>query len=145
MEANADFQLVDSFMIFLIFGALAEFEWNIIREHTQAGPLLPTPEAEKAVGQGAHWRKAAIAQELYNNNNAISDSCKTLNMDQRGHLKSDRPKNLLSLPSGMPVGKRFHVPTQNTHYLGTQGVKNPKSAPFTKLFLYKTQGDVWYL
>ena len=82
MEANADFQLVDSLMIFLIFGALAEFEWNIIREHTQTEPLLPTPEAEKAVGQGDHWRKAAIAQELYNNNNSISDSCKTLNMDR---------------------------------------------------------------
>jgi hypothetical protein len=124
-------------MIFLIFGALAEFEWNIIREHTQAGPLLPTPEAEKAVGQGAHWRKAAIAQALYNNNNAISDSCKTLNMDQRGHLKSDRPKNLSSLPSGTPVGKRLHVPTQNTHYLGTQGVKTRSPLPSQSSFCIK--------
>ena len=37
VEANADFRLVDSLMIFLLFDALAEFERHIIRERAQAG------------------------------------------------------------------------------------------------------------
>ena len=37
VETNADFRLVDSLMIFLLFDALAEFDRDIIRERTQAG------------------------------------------------------------------------------------------------------------
>jgi DNA invertase Pin-like site-specific DNA recombinase len=38
-------------LVFHIFGALAEFERDIIRERTQAGLLLPAPEDEREEGQ----------------------------------------------------------------------------------------------
>lgn len=72
-------------LIFHIFGALAEFERNLIRERTLAGlaaarargrqggrpPLLDSP------------KQIAMAQELYDNkNNSIAEICKTLGISR---------------------------------------------------------------
>ncbi len=71
-------------MIFHIFGALAEFERNLIRERAQAGLIAVRARGKrggrpKAVG----GKKVAMAQELYNNKqNAIADICKTLGISR---------------------------------------------------------------
>src|SRR5215469_2036242 len=74
-------------LIFHIFGALAEFERDIIRERTNAGlqaarargrqggrPKAPTMNTSK---------KVAIAQALYNDKtNSIDDICRTLHISR---------------------------------------------------------------
>ncbi len=71
-------------LIFHIFGALAEFERDIIRERTNAG--LQAARARGRVGgrpKSLTGKKAAMAQELYNNNsNSIDEICKTLNISR---------------------------------------------------------------
>src|SRR5438876_6160070 len=71
-------------LIFHIFGALAEFERNLIRERTQAGL-----QAARARGRRRGRPKALtankvqMAQQLYNDKtNAIADICKTLNISR---------------------------------------------------------------
>src|SRR6266849_6453871 len=74
-------------LIFHIFGALAEFERDIIRERTKAGLLAA--RARGRVGGRPKARtldtskKVAIAQALYNDKtNSIDDICKTLNISR---------------------------------------------------------------
>jgi DNA invertase Pin-like site-specific DNA recombinase len=74
-------------LIFHIFGALAEFERDIIRERTNAG--LQAARARGRLGGRPKVKtldtpkKVAMAQELYNNKqNAIADICKTLNISR---------------------------------------------------------------
>ena len=74
-------------LIFHIFGALAEFERDIIRERTKAG--LAAARARGRTGGRPKVktldtpRKVAIAQALYNDKkNAIVDICKTLNISR---------------------------------------------------------------
>src|SRR5437763_1940108 len=71
-------------LIFHIFGALAEFERDIIRERTKAG--LQAARARGKVGgrrKSLDAKKASIAQALYNDKtNAIADICKTLNISR---------------------------------------------------------------
>lgn len=71
-------------LIFHIFGALAEFERDIIRERTQAGLLAARARGRKGGRPKAlSGRKAAMAQELYNNKiNSINEICKTLNISR---------------------------------------------------------------
>ena len=71
-------------LIFHIFGALAEFERNLIRERTNAG--LQAARARGRVGgrpkklQGA---KVAMAQQLYaDKTNSIDEICKTLHISR---------------------------------------------------------------
>src|SRR5438876_909478 len=74
-------------LIFHIFGALAEFERNLIRERTQAGLT-----AARARGRrGGHPRvaafrdekKVALALSLYNDkNNSIADICSTFKISR---------------------------------------------------------------
>jgi DNA invertase Pin-like site-specific DNA recombinase len=72
-------------LIFHIFGALAEFERNLIRERTMAGL-----RAARARGrQGGRprilesTRKVAMAQALYDDrNNSIRDICRTLGISR---------------------------------------------------------------
>src|SRR6266705_5120971 len=71
-------------LIFHIFGALAEFERDLIRERTQAGLLAARARGRKGGQPKALTQKqAAIAQQLYNDKtNAIADICKTLNISR---------------------------------------------------------------
>src|SRR5436305_1464111 len=72
-------------LIFNLFGALAEFERDLIRERTKAG--LQAARARGRVGgrPKVHTlntpKKVALAQSLYDNKtNTIDDICKTLDI-----------------------------------------------------------------
>lgn len=74
-------------LIFHMFGALAEFERDIIRERTKAG--LAAARARGRLGGRPKAKtlntpkKVAIAQALYNDKtNSIDDICKTLNISR---------------------------------------------------------------
>jgi DNA invertase Pin-like site-specific DNA recombinase len=71
-------------LVFHVFGALAEFERDLIRERTSAGL-----EAARARGRrggrpkALDRRRAAIAQALYNDKtNSIADICRTLRISR---------------------------------------------------------------
>ena len=71
-------------LIFHIFGALAEFERDIIRERTQAG--LQAARARGRNGgrpKSLTGKKVAMVQALYNDkNNTVDEICKTLNISR---------------------------------------------------------------
>ncbi len=74
-------------LVFHMFGALAEFEQDIIRERTKAG--LQAARARGRLGGRPKAqtlntpKKVAIAQSLYNNKtNTIDEICKTLNISR---------------------------------------------------------------
>ncbi len=74
-------------LIFHIFGALAEFERDIIRERTLAGLQAARARGRRGGRPRAKTldtpKKVAIAQQLYNDKtNAITDICKTLNISR---------------------------------------------------------------
>src|SRR5713226_4562815 len=84
LTENIDTTTSGGKLIFHIFGALAEFERDIIRERTNAG--LTAARARGRLGgrpKALNSKKASIAQALYNDrNNAIADICKTLNISR---------------------------------------------------------------
>src|SRR5712691_6418776 len=84
LTENIDTTTSGGKLIFHIFGALAEFERDIIRERTMAG--LQAARARGRVGgrpKAMNPKKASIAQALYNDqNNSIADICKTLNISR---------------------------------------------------------------
>jgi DNA invertase Pin-like site-specific DNA recombinase len=71
-------------LIFHIFGALAEFERDIIRERTHAG--LTAARARGRLGgrpKALSPKKAQMAKALYKDkNNTIDDICRTLNISR---------------------------------------------------------------
>ena len=74
-------------LIFHIFGALAEFERDIIRERTNAG--IQAARARGRIGGRPKAKtlnspkKVALAQSLYDDkNNTIDEICKTLNISR---------------------------------------------------------------
>jgi DNA invertase Pin-like site-specific DNA recombinase len=87
LTENIDTTTSGGKLIFHIFGALAEFERDIIRERTRAGL-----EAARARGRNGGRpkaatlndpRKIAMAQALYNDkNNSIANICRTLRISR---------------------------------------------------------------
>src|SRR5918995_5081811 len=71
-------------LIFHIFGALAEFERDIIRERTQAGLIAARARGRKGGRPKALTpKKAQMVQDLYRNKeNSIDEICKTLNISR---------------------------------------------------------------
>jgi DNA invertase Pin-like site-specific DNA recombinase len=71
-------------LIFHIFGALAEFERDIIRERTQAGLTAARARGRKGGRPRAlGLKKAQMADALYKDkNNTIDDICRTLNISR---------------------------------------------------------------
>jgi DNA invertase Pin-like site-specific DNA recombinase len=71
-------------LIFHIFGALAEFERDIIRERTQAGLQAARARGRKGGRpKSLTGKKAQMAQALYmDKNNTIDEICKTLNVSR---------------------------------------------------------------
>jgi DNA invertase Pin-like site-specific DNA recombinase len=71
-------------LVFHIFGALAEFERDIIRERTQAGLLAARARGRKGGRPKALTSKEAqMAQALYNDKtNTIDEICRTLNISR---------------------------------------------------------------
>jgi DNA invertase Pin-like site-specific DNA recombinase len=74
-------------LVFHIFGALAEFERDIIKERTQAGLQAVRARGRKGGRPKAKAlntpKKITLAQSLYNDkNNTIDEICKTLNISR---------------------------------------------------------------
>ena len=71
-------------LVFHIFGALAEFERDIIRERTQAGLQAARARGKKGGRPKVlKDKKVAIAQALYNDKkNSVAEICKTLNISR---------------------------------------------------------------
>ena len=74
-------------LIFHIFGALAEFERDVIRERTQAGLIAARARGRKGGRPKAKGlntpKKVAMAKALYaDKTNTINDICKTLNISR---------------------------------------------------------------
>jgi DNA invertase Pin-like site-specific DNA recombinase len=87
LTENIDTTTSGGKLIFHIFGALAEFERNLIRERTNAG--LQAARARGRLGGRPKAKalntpkKITLAQSLYNDkNNTIDDICKTLNISR---------------------------------------------------------------
>src|SRR5512143_939285 len=71
-------------LVFHVFGALAEFERDLIRERTQAG-LLAARARGRLGGRpkALDPRKVQIAQALYNDkSNSIADTCRILHISR---------------------------------------------------------------
>jgi DNA invertase Pin-like site-specific DNA recombinase len=84
LTENIDTTTSGGKLIFHIFGALAEFERNLIRERTQAG-LLAARARGRTGGRpkALRDRRLSIAQALYNNKqNSIADICQTLKISK---------------------------------------------------------------
>src|SRR5947208_10006410 len=84
-------------LVFHIFGALAEFERDIIKDRTKAG--LNAARARGRLGGRpkakllATPKKVALAQSLYENrNNTIDEICKTLHISRATLYRYIRPK-----------------------------------------------------
>jgi DNA invertase Pin-like site-specific DNA recombinase len=84
-------------LIFHVFGALAEFERDLIRERTQAG--LSAARARGRLGGRPRAealntaRKVQIAQALYEDkNNAIADICRTLRISRATLYRYVKPR-----------------------------------------------------
>ncbi len=84
IQENIDTTTSGGKLVFHIFGALAEFERDIIRERTNAGLLAARARGRKGGRpKPLTGKKTAMAQALYNDkNNTIDDICKTLNISR---------------------------------------------------------------
>ncbi len=84
LTENIDTTTSGGKLIFHIFGALAEFERDIIRERTQAGLQAARARGRKGGRPKAlTGKKIMMARELYENkNNSISEICKSLNISR---------------------------------------------------------------
>src|SRR5438093_10685707 len=87
LTENIDTTTSGGKLAFHIFGALAEFERDIIRERTNAGLTAARARGRLGGRPKAHTlntpKKVALAQSLYDNkNNTIEEICKTLNISR---------------------------------------------------------------
>src|SRR5213080_3122678 len=84
LTENIDITTSGGKLIFHIFGALAEFERNLIRERTNAGLQAARARGRKGGRpKSLTGKKTAMAQALYNDkNNTIDEICKTLNISR---------------------------------------------------------------
>src|SRR6266481_1205735 len=87
IQENIDTTTSGGKLVFHIFGALAEFERDIIRERTNAG--LSAARSRGRLGGRPKAKtldspkKVALAQSLYDNkNNTIEEICKTLHISR---------------------------------------------------------------
>jgi DNA invertase Pin-like site-specific DNA recombinase len=84
LTENIDTTTSGGKLIFHIFGALAEFERNLIRERTTAG--LSAARARGRRGgrpKALRDKRVSIAQALYNNKqNSIAEICQTLKISK---------------------------------------------------------------
>ena len=71
-------------LVFHVFGALAEFERDLIRERTQAGLTAARARGRRGGRPKAlDPKKAQIAQALYNDKtNSVADICRTLRISR---------------------------------------------------------------
>jgi DNA invertase Pin-like site-specific DNA recombinase len=84
LTENIDTTTSGGKLVFHIFGALAEFERDIIRERTNAGLQAARARGRKGGRPKALTpKKAQMVQDLYRNKeNSIDEICKTLNISR---------------------------------------------------------------
>src|SRR3989454_9914203 len=87
IQENIDTTTSGGKLIFHIFGALAEFERDIIKERTKAGLQAARTRGRLGGRPKAKTldtpKKVALAQSLYDNrDNTIEEICKTLNVSR---------------------------------------------------------------
>jgi DNA invertase Pin-like site-specific DNA recombinase len=84
IQENIDTTTSGGKLIFHIFGALAEFERDIIKERTNAGLQAARARGRKGGRpKSLTGKRVQMAQELYaNKQNAIADICKTLGISR---------------------------------------------------------------
>jgi DNA invertase Pin-like site-specific DNA recombinase len=106
LTENIDTTTSGGKLIFHIFGALAEFERNLIKERTTAGLSAARARGRKGGRPKAlTGRQVSIALALYNDKqHSIEEICRTLKISRatlyrsiktgdRGHLSSDEKRN----------------------------------------------------
>jgi DNA invertase Pin-like site-specific DNA recombinase len=89
LTENIDTTTSGGKLIFHIFGALAEFERNLIRERTQAG--LTAARARGKTGgrpKVLTGRKLSIAQDLYDRRHPIAEILQTLKVSKATFYRS---------------------------------------------------------
>jgi DNA invertase Pin-like site-specific DNA recombinase len=83
LTENIDTTTSGGKLIFHIFGALAEFERNLIKERTQAGLVAARARGKKGGRPKAVTvQKRSIAKELYDTGHPIMDICRTLKISR---------------------------------------------------------------
>src|SRR5512139_1823230 len=84
IQENIDTTTSGGKLVFHIFGALAEFERDIIRERTQAGLTAARARGRKGGRpKTLTGKKADMAQALYyDKSNTIDEICRTLNISR---------------------------------------------------------------
>jgi DNA invertase Pin-like site-specific DNA recombinase len=83
LTENIDTTTSGGKLIFHIFGALAEFERNLIRERTQAGLTAARARGKKGGRPKVLTsRKLGIAQDLYEKRHPIAEICQTLKISK---------------------------------------------------------------
>jgi DNA invertase Pin-like site-specific DNA recombinase len=81
-------------LIFHIFGALAEFERNLIRERTTAGLMAARARGRRGGRPKAlTTRQLNIAQSLYDAKNSIQEICRTLKISKATLYRSIKAEN----------------------------------------------------
>src|SRR5512147_1126994 len=102
-------------LVFHVFGALAEFERDLIRERTEAG--LAAARARGRSGgrpKALDPRTAQIAQALYaDKTNSISDICRTLRISRATLYRSITPGPQRARPETVPPGAAPPDPTSS--------------------------------
>jgi DNA invertase Pin-like site-specific DNA recombinase len=92
LTENIDTTTSGGKLIFHIFGALAEFERNLIRERTTAGLMAARARGRKGGRPKAlTGKQRSIAQELYEKRHPIAEICRTLRISRATlyrHIKS---------------------------------------------------------
>jgi DNA invertase Pin-like site-specific DNA recombinase len=83
LTENIDTTTSGGKLIFHIFGALAEFERNLIRERTNAG-LLAARERGRRGGRpkALTAKQRTIALDLYDKRHPIAEICRTLKISK---------------------------------------------------------------
>ena len=94
LTENIDTTTSGGKLIFHIFGALAEFERNLIRERTQAGLSAARTRGKKGGRPKALTaRQVGIAQSLYDDpQHSIADICRTLKISKATLYRSIKTK-----------------------------------------------------
>jgi DNA invertase Pin-like site-specific DNA recombinase len=83
LTENIDTTTSGGELIFHIFGALAEFERNLIRERTQAGLTATRARGRKGGRPKALTiKQLGIARDLYEKRHPIAEICRTLKISK---------------------------------------------------------------
>jgi DNA invertase Pin-like site-specific DNA recombinase len=83
LTENIDTTTSGGKLIFHIFGALAEFERNLIRERTQAGLASARARGKRGGRPKALTSKqVGIAQDLYEKRHPVAEICRTLKISK---------------------------------------------------------------